>query len=391
MTDLRVLVVDDSAMYRLVIKGIIETIPDAKYIGRACDGQEALERIATEKPDVVTLDMEMPIMSGIDVIKAVTERNLNTKLIIVSSCSKAGAEAAINALELGAYDFITKPDKLCGSEAIEDIRQQLVKKFKILQRKYKLAVSHPEKSIDVVNGKQEVIAFENSSLPRKRIVAEKIVAPRSVPPSRLALAPRAIVVGCSTGGPKALLKLFSGLRCELGVPIFIVQHMPPIFTQTLAKSINDISSISVKEAEDGDKALPNHAYVAPGGRQMKLVHGRGGVEIRITDDESDNFCKPSVDYFFKSVAEIYKERALGIILSGMGSDGSEGLKKMKEHGVTVFGQDKGSCVVYGMPRVAQEAGLVDKELSIENMASAIEDVIKSSVKGSPGHASAWRR
>jgi two-component system chemotaxis response regulator CheB len=193
-------------------------------------------------------------------------------------------------------------------------------------------------------------------------------------------------MGCSTGGPKALLKLFSGLNSELDVPIFIVQHMPPMFTQTLAKSIDEISTFSVKEAEDGDKPLPNHAYIAPGGRQMKLVHGSAGIEIKITDDAPENFCKPSVDYFFNSVAEIYETRSLGVILSGMGSDGREGLKKMKQHGVTVLGQDEESCVVYGMPRVAQEAGLVDKQVSIERMASAIEGILKLSVKGFEAHA-----
>ena len=161
-----------------------------------------------------------------------------------------------------------------------------------------------------------------------------------------------------------------------------------MFTQTLAKSIDEISTVSVKEAEDGDKPLPNHAYIAPGGRQMKLVHGSGGVEIKITDEEPDNFCKPSVDYFFNSVAEIYEAHVLGIILSGMGSDGSEGLKKMKRYGVTVLGQDEGSCVVYGMPRVAQEAGLVDRQVSIDQMASAIEDVMRLPVKVSKTHAKA---
>ena len=386
MTELRLLVVDDSAMYRQALKGIVETIPGVKCIGQACDGKEAIEKIVSEKPDVVTLDMEMPVMSGMDVIKAVTAKHLSTKLIIVSACSQSGAEVAINALKLGAYDFITKPNRLGGCGAKEDIRQQLIEKLKALQSGANKVIKRPVEAIDTTKNSQRSIVTRKSSATENKSAVPKHVTPLSLT-SRI-LAPKAIAMGCSTGGPKALLKLFSGLNCELDVPIFIVQHMPPMFTQTLAKSIDEISIVSVKEAEDGEKPLPNHAYIAPGGRQMKLIRGDGGVEIKITDDASDNFCKPSVDYFFNSVAEIYEARALGVILSGMGSDGSEGLKKMKRHGVKVLGQDEESCVVYGMPRVAQEAGLVDKQVSIENMATTIEDVIRFLVKGSKTHASA---
>lgn len=386
MTELRLLVVDDSAMYRQALKGIVETIPGVKCVGLACDGKEAIERIISEKPDVVTLDMEMPVMSGMDVIKAVTAKNLSAKLIIVSACSQSGAEVAINALKLGAYDFITKPNRLGGGGAKEDIRRQLVEKLETLHGSSSLVMKRPVKAIDTTKNSQRSVAIGKAPATEKKLVIEK--PGTTLSPSRLTLAPKAIVMGCSTGGPKALLKLFSGLHSELGVPIFIVQHMPPMFTQTLAKSIDEISTVSVKEAEDGDKPLPNHAYIAPGGRQMKLVHGSAGIEIKITDDEPENFCKPSVDYFFNSVAEIYETRALGVILSGMGSDGSEGLKKMKRYGVTVLGQDEESCVVYGMPRVAHEAGLVDTQVSIEKMASAIEGVIKLSVKGPATHAGA---
>lgn len=388
MTELRLLVVDDSAMYRQALKGIVETIPGVKCIGFACNGKEAIEKIVLEKPDVVTLDMEMPVMSGLDVIKAVTAKNLSAKLIIVSACSQSGAEVAINALKLGAYDFITKPNRLGGGGAKEDIRQQLVEKLEALHGGSSIVIKQSVKAIDTTKNSQKPVATGKATAPTKTSVVRKSVPPLSLSPSRLTLAPMAIAMGCSTGGPKALLKLFSGLHSELGVPIFIVQHMPPMFTQTLAKSIDEISKISVKEAEDGDKPLPNHAYIAPGGRQMKLIHGSDGIEIKITDDEPENFCKPSVDYFFNSVAEIYEARALAVILSGMGSDGREGLKKMKRYGVTVLGQDEGSCVVYGMPRVAQESGLVDTQVSIEKMAAAIEDVMKLSVKGAERHAKA---
>ena len=383
MAELRLLVVDDSAMYRQALKSIVEGIPGVRCIGIACDGKEAMEKIVSENPDVVTLDMEMPVMSGMDVIKAVTAQGLSSKLIIVSACSQSGAEAAINALKLGAYDFITKPNRLGGRGAKDDIRRQLVEKIEVLKASSVLALKRSVKAIDRTLDSQPPLI---SGKPSAAISDVAMLATRPLSPPCLTFAPKAIAMGCSTGGPKALLKLFSGLQSELGVPIFIVQHMPPMFTQTLAKSIDEISSVTVKEAEDGDKPLPNHAYIAPGGRQMKLVQGSAGIEIKITDDEPENFCKPSVDYFFSSVAEVYEAHVLGVILSGMGSDGSEGLQKMKRYGVTVLGQDEESCVVYGMPRVAQEAGLVDAQVSIENMASAIEGVIKSSAKGSDTHA-----
>ena len=384
MMNLRLLVVDDSAMYRQALKGIVAAIPGVQCIGEACDGKEAMAIIISEKPDVVTLDMEMPVMSGMDVIKAVTSKKLNTKLIIVSACSQSGAEVAINALKLGAYDFITKPNRLGGGGAKEDIRRQLEEKLEALNCGFSSALS---KTVEAIRNSEDECRpppppVNKIPIPLKTpvLTGDQTMIPSAVP--NLGLPPKAIVMGCSTGGPKALLKLFSGLRGQLEVPIFIVQHMPPMFTQTLAKSIDEISSVSVKEAEDGDKPLPNHAYIAPGGRQMKLMQGNSGVEIKITDDEPDNFCKPSVDYFFSSVADVYESRALGVILSGMGSDGSDGLRKMKRHGVTVLGQDEDSCVVYGMTRVAQEEGLVDQQVGIDQMALAIEDALISSRSGS---------
>jgi len=382
MMNLRLLIVDDSAMYRQALKGIVAAIPGVQCIGEACDGKEAMEKIISEKPDVVTLDMEMPVMSGMDVIKAVTSKKLNTKLIIVSACSQSGAEVAISALKLGAYDFITKPNRLGGGGAKENIRRQLEEKLEALNCGFSSALRKPVETTSDAESSCRPSPVNKISIPLKKpvLTGAQTTIPSSAP--NLGFPPKAVVMGCSTGGPKALLKLFSGLQSQLDVPIFIVQHMPPMFTQTLAKSIDEISAVSVKEAEDGDKPLPNHAYIAPGGRQMKLVQGDSGIEIKITDEEPENFCKPSVDYFFSSVAEIYESRALGVILSGMGSDGSDGLRKMKRHGVTVLGQDEESCVVYGMPRVAHEEGLVDQQVGIDQMALAIEDALMSSKSSS---------
>ena len=378
MALLRLLIVDDSAVYRQALQNIVATIPGVICIGQACDGKEAIDMIITDKPDVVTLDMEMPVMSGVEVIKAVTAKKLQTTLIIVSACSQSGAEVAINALKLGAYDFITKPNRLGRSGAKEDLRRQLIEKLDTLKcgnsRVFRSARSQSA----------PVVTTVVTPVKKQDILKGQAIAPLSV--TNLGIALKAVVMGCSTGGPKALLKLFSGLQSPLDVPIFVVQHMPPMFTKTLAVSIDEMTTVSVKEAEDGDKPQANHAYIAPGGRQMKLVQGSAGIEIKITDDEPENFCKPSVDYFFSSVAEVYESRALGVILSGMGGDGCAGLRKMKHCGATVLGQDEASCVVYGMPRVAQEAGLVDQQITIDNMAAAIEGFLMTVTRGATENA-----
>ena len=192
---------------------------------------------------------------------------------------------------------------------------------------------------------------------------------------------KAIVLGASTGGPKALVQLFSSLSGSLGVPVFIVQHMPILFTETFAKSLDEVTSMVVKEAQSGDEPRANCVYVAPGGRQMKLIRQGSSLQIQITDEEPVNFCKPSADYFMNSVADLYGASALGVILSGMGEDGSIGLRKMKQRGSIVLGQDEETCVVYGMPRAAYEAGLVDKQVSIGEMAGAIRDVLTTLKSG----------
>lgn len=355
MSQLKVLVVDDSSMYRQILSDIVGTIPELTCIGSACNGRDAMAQILRTKPDFVTLDIEMPIMDGMEVMRALKAEKISTKILLVSAHSLAGAELTIQALELGAYDFITKPLNLRGGSARAEIRQQL--EAKLLGTEPGSRVALTEKSV-VARAARRV------AVPQTEIKA--------------LLRPQAIVIGASTGGPKALMTLFEKLPGQLGLPIFIVQHMPPLFTKTLADSLNRISQLTVTEAIDGDIPVPDHVYMAPGGRQMKLVSAGGGVRLSITDDEVESSFRPSVNHFFASVASIYKDRAVGIILSGMGSDGTLGLAQMKSHGAIIFGQNEGTCVVYGMPRAAQEAGVVDAEIDINDMSAAIEKLIRPS-------------
>ena len=172
-----------------------------------------------------------------------------------------------------------------------------------------------------------------------------------------------------------MMDIFRAFSADLDVSLLVVQHMPPIFTKSLADSLNRVSALTVKEAEDGEVLQVNHAYVAPGGLQMKVEHHGAQVKIRITDDPAENYCKPAVDYLFRSIATVFESKAIAVIMSGMGRDGTLGLKLMKRHGATVFGQDESSCVVYGMPRAAMEAGVVDRELPLDKLSAAIEQML----------------
>lgn len=353
MEPLKVLVVDDSSMYRQILSEIVNSIPELNCVGAACNGREALTQIERIKPDVVTLDIEMPVMTGMEVIEALKLQGTSAKILLLSAHSQAGAELTVQALALGAFDFITKPENLRGGNAREQISDQL--RSKLLGVRW---------SKD--NSQKTCAETQNRTKP------EPLVKPFARPTLR----PQAVVIGSSTGGPKALLRFFEQLPGDLGVSLFVVQHMPALFTKSFAESLNQIAKLTVKEAENDEPVVSNCVYLAPGGKQMALTKTPKGMYIRVDDAESDNGIKPSVDYFFSSVADAYRERAVGVILSGMGCDGTEGLRKMKAKGALVLGQNEESCVVYGMPRAAKEAGLVDSELALNELPAAIETLLR---------------
>jgi len=354
---MRVLVVDDSVLFRRAISMALEGVPGVEVVGAAANGRLALARMEALRPDLVTLDIEMPEMNGLEVLEAMRSGGLDAGVIVLSAHTGKGGELTMRALELGAFDFLTKPECGAPGENIASLRSQLQPMIRAFERR------RDSRNILIGTTGQAV-----SPPPVRRDES------RPVQPARRlrASGPPMVLIGVSTGGPAALSRVLPALPANLGAPVFIVQHMPALFTQPLAASLAAKSAIRVKEAEDGETAQANCAYIAPGGRQMKLLRGaRGEAIVRITDDPPENNCRPAVDYLFRSVALEFPGRAVAAILTGMGNDGAAGLKMLKRGGCQAIAQDEASCVVFGMPREAILAGVVDTVAPLDSIAAAI--------------------
>lgn len=341
---MRVLIVDDTVLYRKILSDTLGAMPGVDVVGTAANGKIALDKIAQSPPDLVTLDFEMPVMDGLETLRHIHAQYPNIKVLMVSSRSQAGAQVTLSALSLGAFDFVTKPAEGDWKASQESLKRQLEEKLMPLLR------TRP-----VVPASRPVISV-SAGVPK-----------RSAGNQRIDL----VAIGISTGGPKALAQMIPKLPGTLRVPVVIVQHMPAMFTAALAQSLNAQSALSVHEAAHGQTLQAGHVYLAPGGKQMRLARTGGLSKIEITDDPPENFCKPAVDYLFRSVAEIYGSRALGVIMTGMGSDGTKGLQAMKEKGAPSLAQDEATSVVYGMPHEAFKAGVVDVVLPLDKIAEEI--------------------
>ncbi|MFA6900748.1 MAG: chemotaxis response regulator protein-glutamate methylesterase [Desulfurivibrionaceae bacterium] len=354
---LRILVVDDTVLYRTIVSEILSAIPGVEVVGTAAHGGIALAKIAELAPDLITLDVEMPVMDGLATLKHL--RNIKTKVLVVmvSSHTLQGAAITLEALQLGAYDFITKPD---GDD------QQ--KSLEILASKFR----------PIINAvmAQKILRQTLDGVDPKTICALKPVL--AVPPT-LGATPHPtgrielVAIGISTGGPNALADLLPRLPADFPVPIVIVQHMPKLFTGALAESLDSKCAIRVVEGVSGQPLETATAYIAPGGRQMRVAkgHGLSPYFLEITDDPPENHCQPSADYLFRSVAAVCKGQALGVIMTGMGCDGTLGLRLMKRHGAQIIAQDQASCVIYGMPMEAIKAGVVDVVLPLSDIGAEI--------------------
>ncbi|HKJ99608.1 MAG TPA: chemotaxis response regulator protein-glutamate methylesterase [Desulfotignum sp.] len=358
MNNLTALVVDDTIVYRKIVGDILKEIPGVAVVGTANNGKIALSKIKSLKPDLVTLDIEMPEMTGIEVLQQLHDLDHPPKVIMVSTLTRHGSEMTIKALELGAFDFIAKPD--------EGTMAQNLAKVKAALAPIIIAVKHQKITPRTIREK---------TAPKARPARHPHSLPAAVPPAKHRIKTKSEIVGIgiSTGGPNALTKMVPMLPADFKAPILIVQHMPPMFTASLANSLNNKSRLIVKEAQDGDILTAGTVYIAPGGRQMKIVAGADGVsrKIHITDDPPENSCKPSVDYLFRSIARYYVGRATGVIMTGMGSDGTKGLVQLKENGGMVIAQDAASCTVFGMPKQPIETGLVDVIAPLEKIADEI--------------------
>ena len=348
----RVLVVDDSGFFRRRVKEILEEDPMLTVIGDAANGQEAIDQAVKLKPDVITMDIEMPVMDGIKATKIIMSSN-PVPIVMFSSLTTEGAKATLDALEAGALDFLPK--------RFEDISQDREEAKKLLCQRVR--------SIALKKGSlKKVTATVTSSIATKKTIVTRKKTVSSITKSGdIDL----VAIGTSTGGPLALQNVLVNLPADFSKPIVMIQHMPSTFTPAFAKRLDQLCKITVKEAETGDQLKPGVALLAPGGKQM-LIEGRAGnAVIKIIESEPSLTYKPSVDITFRSINKTFPAKTLAIVLTGMGADGREGARMLKAQGSEIWAQDEESCVVYGMPAAIVDAGLADKVLDINDFSQAI--------------------
>ena len=365
---IRVLVVDDSSFFRRRVSEIINSEPRLEVMDVATNGKEAVEKALTLKPDVITMDIEMPVMDGITAVREIMAKS-PIPILMFSSLTHEGAKATLDALEAGALDFLPKK--------FEDIARNRDEAVSLLQ--------------------QRVIQIATKrGMARRPVSSARAPAPAPTPGSRLSTqsalnrssraTPSAAVptrfkptgkkyqltaIGTSTGGPVALQKILTKLPANYPHPIVLIQHMPATFTAAFASRLNSLCKIEVKEAEDGDILRPGVAYLAPGGKQMMIDGRPGSAKLRVIDGGERMNYKPCVDVTFGSAAKIYSDRVLSMVLTGMGADGREGARMLKTAGSTIWAQDEESCVVYGMPQAVAKAGISTEDLPLDRIAERI--------------------
>jgi two-component system chemotaxis response regulator CheB len=336
---IRVLVVDDSALMRKLIPRILEADPSIEVVGTAMDGAFALKKIEELRPDVVTLDLEMPRMDGIEALRMITRRH-QLPVIVVSNHSRQGAYATFKALALGAIDFLAKPRDAAAGH-LETIATALIERIKVAYR---------------VGGHRPV----SRVLPEPKVV-QKVVRRGMAPANRI------IAIGVSTGGPNALQYVFSQLPSDFPGCILVVQHMPEGFTEMLAHRLDECSTIDVREARSGDLLLAGRAFVCPGNRHMRVRRMPRGDMVVLTEAPPVNGHRPSADVLFHSVAQEFGPLSIGVIMTGMGEDGAEGLGAIKSANGLTVAQSEDSCVVGGMPHAAIAKGFVSRVVSLEGL------------------------
>ena len=358
-----VVITDDSAFMRRAIQKMLEKEPDIRVVGTAASGEEGIAMIERLRPDVVTMDVEMPGMGGLEAARTLVSRR-GPPIIMVSALTREGAETTLRALEIGAVDFIPKPDSALID--IVNVQRELVEKVRHFGSRGAYL-----RAMQAQRGTSPERLVERPEPPPREPRPVTLPTP---PPPPIVARPRSsghaggftcVAIGTSTGGPVALSHILPKLPAAFPLPIVIVQHMPPGFTRPLAERLDAASKINVVEGVSGMTLAAGTAIVAPAGKQLRVARSLGAVVVALSDDASRSLHVPSVDVMASSVGEIYGAGALGVILTGMGHDGVEGLRVIKERGGYVVGQDEATAVVYGMPRAAAVAGLVDRVVPLD--------------------------
>jgi two-component system chemotaxis response regulator CheB len=345
----KVLVVDDSGFFRRRVSEILSADPNIQVIGTATNGREAIEQAQALKPDVITMDYEMPMMDGITAVRNIMQR-CPTPVLMFSSLTHEGARVTLDALEAGAVDFLPKNFEDISRNP-ERVKQLLCEKIHTIARSNRRSLSPPPATAPAATSAAQA---KPASRPATTTSAQVRPAVTSAAPKRKSY--RLVAIGTSTGGPVALQRVLTQLPANFPAPIVLIQHMPAAFTKAFAERLDKLCRISVKEAEEGDVLRPGLALLAPGGKQM-MIDNRGVVKI-LPGDERLNY-KPCVDITFGSVAKSYADKVLAVVLTGMGADGREGARLLKQSGSQVWAQDEASCVIYGMPMAIVKANLAD--------------------------------
>lgn len=341
---IKVLIVDDSAIMRKLIADILKKDSDIEIVGQASNGREAIEKAKQLKPEVITLDIEMPEMDGLTALSILKKELPNSKIIMFSSLTQEGAKATLEALAKGAFDFVPKPSTKSFLESVKKIENELIPKIKA-------AGALPEHIIG-----RPSFQVTKASL---RAGLYKVLG-----------------IGVSTGGPQTLLEIFREIPANFPAPILIVQHMPPLFTKQLAERLDKVTPLKVKEAEDGEPVKEGYVYIAPGDYHMIVSAENREKRIRLNQGPPVNNCRPAVDVLFNSLAEVYNGTCLALVLTGMGKDGAEGAKRIKAKGGAVLAQDAKSSVVFGMPRAVIEAGVADEVLNLSEISKRLKELFR---------------
>ncbi|WP_062138001.1 protein-glutamate methylesterase/protein-glutamine glutaminase [Demequina aestuarii] len=338
MTPVRVLVVDDSVVVRQLVTQALSSDPTIEVVGVAQNGSIALSKVAMLEPDLITMDIEMPVMDGIETVKALRSRGVRTPIVMFSTLTSHGASATLDALAAGATDYLTKPTQVANpAEAVAVITSQLIPRIKALCLVSPLRGAHV-----------------------KPIASHAPVRP-----------PRALLIGSSTGGPEALSTLIKALPARLPIPALIVQHMPPVFTAQLAARLDRMGPATVVEAQDGDRLEPGTFYIAPGGSHLEVATRGAGISTVLHQREPVNFCRPSIDVMFSSAVRVFGGDVLGVVLTGMGHDGRDGARDIVEAGGRMIAQDEASSVVWGIPGAVATAGLAHQIVPLSAIAERI--------------------
>ena len=365
---MRLLIVDDSVVFRSQIKAAVESAMKIELIATAANGKIALQKLEQEKFDVMTLDMEMPEMNGMETLAEIKRLKIPVKVVVFSGQTARAATAALEALRLGAVEVVPKPDGGAGSldEALGQVKSQLVPILKQFD----------------ANG---IAANASAAAASATAAVEKVMDKTSfggVPPgtwpklSVETFKPKIVVIGSSTGGPNALEVLFANVRAPVSVPILITQHMPPVFTASLAARLGNITGIEAAEGRNGEVIRPNRIYVAPGDYHMGVFMAPSGISIKLSQSPKRCNVRPAVDVLFEDIATIYEKTTMGFILTGMGEDGMLGCRAIKGKGGAVMIQDKETCVVWGMPGAVHAAGAFDKMGPLNDCARVLTNMVK---------------